>query len=1104
MTQAERIKKAVGEFGATAKAKLGQGGQPEDQLRNPIEQLFAALAAEIGMAKGAVTLVGEKSLAEMRTRPDFAVNVRKALVGFIEVKAPGKGADPRKWRGGHDKEQWEKLRSLPNLLYTDGNDFSLWRDGVLVGKIVGLIGDIEISGAKLDAPPSLLPLIEDFLTWTPIPPKSVPELARVSARLCRYLRDEVIEQLERGSKPLEQLAKDWRSLLFPEADNAQFADGYSQAVTFGLLMAKSMKLSLAQGLDQVAKSLGKANSLIGAALRLLTEEQEEEVLGPSLKTLTRVLDVVEWDGITKGKPEAWLYFYEDFLEVYDNRLRRLTGSYYTPPEVVETMVRLCDEALKSPRFGIADGLAGDGIHIADPAVGSGTFLLGVLRRMAGTIEANHGGPGAVGPMISEIAERLIGFEIQFGPFAVAQLRLFAEMIELEAQGTPRLFVTDTLSDPHVDFETGQGIYREISNSQRQANEIKRTQPITVVIGNPPYKEKAKGKGSWIENGRFKDGTDAPLQDWQPPKAWKVGAHAKHLRNLYVYFWRWAAWKVFEQGAGGRDKSPPIEEQLAGMVCYITVAGFLNGPGFQKMRSDLRRDCDEIWVVDCSPEGHQPQVATRIFQGVQHPVCIVLACRSPENDPQKPARVRFRSLPTGSRGDKFVELTKVSLGGAGWMNCPTAGRAPFLPEFAGGWADFVPLDMVIGDCGSGVMPGRTWIIAPDAGSLQRRWQALIGETDSAGRAMLFHPHEGGDKTIAKASTKGLAGHHGPLKAIEALLEERKHASTRESASAALNVTRPVRYGFRTFDRQWIIPDNRVINRSNPSLWNSNSNTQVFLTGPMDRSPSNGPALSATAVIPDLHHYAGRGGRVFALWKDTGATDPNIPSDVLAQLVKAHGQSADPIDLFAYVVALLACPAYTDTYRADLIRPGLRVPLTADANLFAEAAALGRRVIWLHTFGERFADAAEGRPAGPPRLPIDRAPVIPKGGTISSKPEDFPDTLDYDAAKKRLNAGTGYIGNVPQAVWDYEVSGKNVLRQWFSYRKKNRERPQIGDRRPPSPLGDIQPTHWLPEYTSELINVLNVLAMLVELEPKQADLLNRIVKGPLIPASKFGVS
>ena len=96
MSQAETIKNAVGKFGASAKAKLNEGGQPEDQLRNPIEQLFAALSLVIGLAKGALTLIGEKSLSELRTRPDFAVNVHKALIGFIEVKAPGKGADPRK------------------------------------------------------------------------------------------------------------------------------------------------------------------------------------------------------------------------------------------------------------------------------------------------------------------------------------------------------------------------------------------------------------------------------------------------------------------------------------------------------------------------------------------------------------------------------------------------------------------------------------------------------------------------------------------------------------------------------------------------------------------------------------------------------------------------------------------------------------------------------------------------------------------------------------------------------------------------------------------------------------------------------------------------
>lgn len=83
-----------------------------------------------------------------------------------------------------------------------------------------------------------------------------------------------------------------------------------------------------------------------------------------------------------------------------------------------------------------------------------------------------------------------------------------------------------------------------------------------------------------------------------------------------------------------------------------------------------------------------------------------------------------------------------------------------------------------------------------------------------------------------------------------------------------------------------------------------------------------------------------------------------------------------------------------------------------------------------------------------------------GAIPDNPDSMPDTIEYDEAKRRLLVGTGFIDNVSPAVWQYEVSGKRVLTQWFSYRKKNRERPIIGDRWPPSKLGDIQPDHGWP--------------------------------------------
>ncbi len=270
--------------------------------------------------------------------------------------------------------------------------------------------------------------------------------------------------------------------------------------------------------------------------------------------------------------------------------------------------------------------------------------------------------------------------------------------------------------------------------------------------------------------------------------------------------------------------------------------------------------------------------------------------------------------------------------------------------------------------------------------------------------------------------------------------------------------------------------------------------------MASAPKSGPSASFTSGPPDQDHYKGSfGGRVFPLWKDAAATQPNVAPEVVKALAAAHGSAVDPVDVFAYVAGVLAHPAFTATHRDDLVRPGLRVPLTADRALFDRAAKLGREVIWLHTFGERF---NEGKPQGEPRLPRDRQPSIPAAHPIPTDPANFPDSLDYAAAPRTLKVGKGQIENVPPQVWDYEVSGKNVLRQWFSYRKKDRSRPTIGDKRPPSDLLKVQPDHWLQEYTTELVNVLNVLAMLVELEPEQAKLLAEIEDGPLISAPAGG--
>jgi hypothetical protein len=197
-----------------------------------------------------------------------------------------------------------------------------------------------------------------------------------------------------------------------------------------------------------------------------------------------------------------------------------------------------------------------------------------------------------------------------------------------------------------------------------------------------------------------------------------------------------------------------------------------------------------------------------------------------------------------------------------------------------------------------MAGRTWVIAPDVQSLRDRWNRLVEEKDPTRKKVLFHPHlrgnQPGDKHLGKIVEKSLSGHKHPALAV-------KDDKTLGSA--------PIRYGYRSFDRQWLLPDARLINQPNPALWEGWSTAQVYLTALRAHPPSGGPALSITGLIPDLDHYRGSfGGRVYPLWRDATCTESNIPPSLLAEFSFAYGREVMPEEVVAYIAAVAAHPGY----------------------------------------------------------------------------------------------------------------------------------------------------------------------------------------------------
>ena len=1047
---------ALADFAAECRVRLSGPGDREAAIRTPLEHLLERIGRELGKV---ITPFSEVQDPTRGVRPDYALNVNGTITGYLELKRPGAPVDPIGF-SGHNLQQWERQRDFPNLVYTNGTQWLLWQNEQRVAE-ASLVGGPLETAHTLQSDQALLDLLVAFFSWAPVPITTVGALVKSVSPLTRLLRSEVLDQLgaeqravadgaSEHDQPFTGLAADWRHLLFPTATNEVFADGYAQAVTFALLLARSESLDLSGGPNEIGARLGGSHSLMGRALQVLTADVGAS-FAVTLDLLIRVVGAIEWDRVRRGRRDTYLHLYEHFLDVYDPELRRQSGSYYTPHEVVDQMVRLADDALVK-HLDKADGFRDRSVLTVDPAMGTGTYLQAIIEHAANQV-ARREGAGMMGPTATSVAERLVGFEIQMGPFAVAELRTTDLLHSFEAAmpaGGMRLYVTDTLDDPHIETtQLGSGL-EPIAQSRRKANEIKASDHITVVIGNPPYRERAEGLGGWIESGS--PVSRAPLDDFRAPGNGRV---EYVLKNLYVYFWRWASKKVFDDSVAG-----------AGIVCFISTAGYLRGQGFKGMREYLRRTCSGGYVIDVSPEGIRPDVATRIFPGVQQPLAIGLFFRRSDKDPGVPADIRYRAV-TGRRVEKFAAIANVSLDDDEWRHCRTEWQSPFTPAADSSWDDFPALGDLMPWTAPGVKPNRTWVYAPSPVILAQRWKRIVAEHDPAMKAELFR--ESRDSRLSRMKR--------PLPGPDTYRFNGTFANERGE------VPNPVRVGFRSLDRQWIIPDSRLSDTPRPELWSARTPGQVFVIEQHAERISDGPGVMFSTLIPDMHHFNNRGGRVLPLFHPDGSA--NLARELLQALAAALDVEVSPLDLVAYIAAVVAHPGFTSTFLDELVTPGIRVPITLYPQLWNRAVELGRQVVWAQTYGEAFADEAAGRPSRDVRFGAGDPRRIQLTRTVTK----MPTALTYDAGRKVLSAGAGEWGPVEAAVVDYAVGGRKVVKSWFDYRKKD----PAGRRS--SPLDDIHVDSWPGEWSVELTDLLSAVTRLVDLEKAQASLLEAVLAGPL---------
>lgn len=250
-----------------------------------------------------------------------------------------------------------------------------------------------------------------------------------------------------------------------------------------------------------------------------------------------------------------------------------------------------------------------------------------------------------------------------------------------------------------------------------------------------------------------------------------------------------------------------------------------------------------------------------------------------------------------------------------------------------------------------------------------------------------------------------------------------------------------------------------------------------------SPGIGPGIAFSALIPDFHYFKGsQGGRTLPALHPDGS--PNLARGLVGALGTKLEAEVTAEDLIAYVAAVVAHPAFTERFTDELTTPGIRVPITADADLFHDIVELGREVVWLHTYGDAF--TGETRPKGNVRYPRgdERQPLALT--PITTMPTD----VTYDAARQVVQLGDGEFGPVRPEVWNFTVGGKRVIKSWTNYRKAD-----PGGKKT-SPLDDMHVQVWDPDWTTEFIELLTVLTRLIEHEPTQADLLTRVMNGRLL--------
>ena len=991
-----------------------QGDAREESYYATLEELFKKIAQSFGKGKIHITTLPKSTEAG---NPDFRIwDGKQHIVGYIEAKAPTiENLDLIE-----ESEQLKRYRkTFPNLILTNFFEFRLYRNGILVNKVL-IARPFIVHKLKTIPPvekePDFTKLMEAFYSFSLPKVYNAKNLAIELAKRTSFLKDEVIaeelaEEERTGKGFILGFYEAFRQFLISGLSKEEFADLYSQTITYGLFAARmrakngfNRKLAY----DNIPSTIG----ILRDVFRFVSLEDVPTQMEWIIDDIAEVLSVADVNKLLqdyfregKGKDPV-VHFYETFLAEYDPKARERRGVYYTPEPVVSYIVRSLHHILKD-RFGKADGMASDTVTVLDPASGTLTFLAEAAKLAVNEFTSKYGDGGKEGFIKDHILKNFYAFELMMAPYAVGHLKMSFLLEELgcslQKDDRFKLYLTNTLDMEELEQTSLPGM-ASLSEESHLAGKVKKEQPILVILGNPPYSGHSANKGEWIDrllkkgythkNGIKDDGyyrvDGKPLGEKNP----------KWLQDDYVKFIRFSQWKIDQAGEG--------------VLGFITNHSYLDNPTFRGMRESLMNSFDEIYLLDLHgnslkkekcPDGSKDENVFDIRQGT----AIALFIKNRNNN--KDRKVFYSEL-WGMRKEKYDRLINDDIATTKWQEiAPKSEFYFFVPrdekllnqyEKSPKITDIFPINSV------GIVTARDkFVIDTDKQALKRRIMMFCDE--KIPDELIGEPYKLKDKANWK---------------LKSAREKVRNDKDWENSFAQIL--------YRPFDIQWIFYNDVLVERARRNVMRHMMQENLALcvgrAGQVVGAEKPWNIVFCSNHIEDFNLFYRGGSSNFPLYlypdpdqkdlfshlKESKERKPNISGKIFSTLSETYKTKLSPEDIFYYIYAVFYSNTFRTKYAEFLKTDFPRVPFTKDKTLFKKLAGYGKRLADLHLMESPDLDS----------------PVAKFQGTGDKRV----DKIKYDKKKERVYINEDqYFEGIPENIYQYQIGGYQVCNKWLKDRK-----------------------------------------------------------------------